>query len=55
MEQKIGPLRVMLVDDHALVRSAVRQAITASDVELVGEAATAAEALALAPEEAALA
>jgi len=49
MEQKIGPLRVMLVDDHALVRSAVRQAITASDVELVGEAATAAEALALAP------
>src|SRR5215218_3341071 len=44
-----GRLRVMLVDDHALVRSAVRQAITASDVELVGEAATAAEALALAP------
>ena len=29
-------LRVMLVDDHALVRSAVRQAITAADVELVG-------------------
>ena len=48
MEQ-LGRLRVMLVDDHALVRSAVRQAITASDVELVGEAATAAEALALAP------
>jgi DNA-binding NarL/FixJ family response regulator len=42
-------LRVMLVDDHALVRSAVRQAITAPDVELVGEAATAEEALALAP------
>jgi two-component system nitrate/nitrite response regulator NarL len=49
VEQKVGPLRVMLVDDHALVRSAVRQAISASDVELVGEAATAAEALALAP------
>ena len=48
MEQ-VGRLRVMLVDDHALVRSAVRQAISASDVELVGEAATAAEALALAP------
>mgnify|MGYP000417494418 CR=1 FL=1 len=31
-------LRVMLVDDHALVRSAVRQAITSPDVELVGEA-----------------
>jgi DNA-binding NarL/FixJ family response regulator len=42
-------LRVMLVDDHALVRSAVRQAISAPDVELVGEAGNAAEALALAP------
>jgi two-component system, NarL family, response regulator DevR len=44
-----GKLRVMLVDDHALVRSAVRQAISAPDVDLVGEAATAEEALALAP------
>jgi len=44
-----GKLRVMLVDDHALVRSAVRQAIAAPDVELVGEAANAQEALALAP------
>jgi DNA-binding NarL/FixJ family response regulator len=42
-------LRVMLVDDHALVRSAVRQAISAPDVELVGEAGSAQEALALAP------
>jgi two-component system response regulator DevR len=42
-------LRVMLVDDHALVRSAVRQAISAPDIELVGEAATAQEAIALAP------
>ena len=45
-----GPIRVMLVDDHALVRSAVRQAITASDVEVVGEAASAEEALELAPQ-----
>ncbi len=44
-----SPLRVMLVDDHALVRSAVRQAITAPDVELIGEAATAEEALRLVP------
>jgi len=44
-----GKLRVMLVDDHALVRSAVRQAISAPDVELVGEAASAEEAMALAP------
>ena len=42
------PLRVMLVDDHALVRSAVRQAISTGDVELVAEAATAEEAFALA-------
>jgi DNA-binding NarL/FixJ family response regulator len=44
------PLRVMLVDDHALVRSAVRQALTAPDIEVVGEAASAEEALLLAPE-----
>jgi len=45
-----GPMRVMLVDDHALVRSAVRQAISAPDIEVVGEAGTAEEALLLAPE-----
>lgn len=42
-------LTVMLVDDHALVRSAVRQALDAPDINVVGEAATAAEALELAP------
>ncbi len=42
------PLRVMLVDDHALVRAAVRQAIAGGDVELVAEAATAEDAFALA-------
>ena len=42
--------RVMLVDDHALVRSAVRQALAADDLAIVGEAATADEALLLAPE-----
>ena len=45
-----GPLRIMLVDDHALVRVAVRQALSAPDVELVAEAASAEEALALAPQ-----
>jgi DNA-binding NarL/FixJ family response regulator len=44
------PIRVMLVDDHALVRSAVRQALSAPDIEVVGEAATADEALLLAPD-----
>lgn len=43
-----NPLRVMLVDDHSLVRSAVRQAITDGEVELVAEAATAEDAFALA-------
>ncbi len=40
----------MLVDDHALVRAAVAQAITAADVEMVGAVATAEEALVVAPE-----
>jgi DNA-binding NarL/FixJ family response regulator len=43
-------IRVMVVDDHALVRSAVRQALTAPDIVVVGEAATAEEALLAAPE-----
>ena len=43
-------LRVMLVDDHGFVRSAIRQALTAPDIEVVGEAPTAEEALRIAPE-----
>ena len=49
MSELDGKLRVMLVDDHALVRSAVRQAISAPDVELVGEAGNAQETMAVAP------
>jgi DNA-binding NarL/FixJ family response regulator len=45
-----GRLRVMLVDDHALVRAAVRQALTAPDIEIVAESATAEETLRIAPE-----
>ena len=45
----MNAIRVMLVDDHALVRSAVRQALTASDIEVVGEAGSADEAMLLAP------
>jgi DNA-binding NarL/FixJ family response regulator len=44
-----GPIKVMLVDDHALVRSAVRQALAAPDIEVVAEAASAADALEQAP------
>lgn len=40
----------MLVDDHPLVRTGVRRAITAPDVELVAETATAEEALQVAPQ-----
>ena len=43
-------VRVMLVDDHALVRSAIRQALTAPDIEVVAEAATGEDALRLAPQ-----
>lgn len=43
-------LRVLLVDDHALVRAAIRQALDATDVEIVGEATTAEEAMAMAAE-----
>lgn len=35
------PMRVMLVDDHALVRAAVRGALEAPDIEIVAEAASA--------------
>jgi DNA-binding NarL/FixJ family response regulator len=38
-------IRVMLVDDHPLVRFAVRQALASSDLSVVGEAATAEEAM----------
>jgi two-component system response regulator DevR len=45
----LGLIRVMIVDDHPLVRAAVRQAISAPDVEMVAEAASAEEALVSAP------
>ena len=41
-------VRVMLVDDHAFVRAAIRQAVTAPDVIVVAEASTAEEAMATA-------
>jgi DNA-binding NarL/FixJ family response regulator len=47
--QSETPMRVILVDDHALVRSAIRQALEAPDVEIVGEARSAEEAMEIAP------
>lgn len=43
-------IRVMVVDDHPLVRSAVAKAISGDGMVVVAEASTAEEALALAPE-----
>ncbi len=45
-----APIRVMLVDDHALVRAAVRQALDAPDLAMVAEAASAEDALLIAPQ-----
>ncbi|MEK6312748.1 MAG: response regulator transcription factor, partial [Curtobacterium sp.] len=43
-------MRVLLVDDHALVRSGLRAVLgTTDDCEVVGEAATGEEAVAIAP------
>ena len=43
-------ITVMLVDEHPLVRGAVRDAVTSADVEVVAEAATAEDALMQAPD-----
>jgi len=43
-------LRVMVVDDHPLVRAAIRQTLTSPGIDVVAEAATAAAALAMAPD-----
>lgn len=41
-----GPIRVLMVDDHPLIRDGVRAALAGTDrIEIVGEAATVAEAL----------
>lgn len=42
-------MRIMLVDDHAFVRSAIRQALTAPDIEVVGESPSGEDALKAAP------
>lgn len=50
MTSPASPLRVMVVDDHPLVRSAVARAVTGAEMAMVAEASTAEEALALAPQ-----
>ena len=42
------PIKVMIVDDHAVVRSGLRRILDAEDdLEVVGEASTVKEAVAL--------
>jgi DNA-binding NarL/FixJ family response regulator len=45
----VAAIRVMIVDDHPLVRAAIGDAIAAPGLAMVAEAATAEEALLLAP------
>jgi DNA-binding NarL/FixJ family response regulator len=40
------PLRVMIVEDHALVRAAIRRTLSVPDIDVVAEASSAEEALA---------
>ena len=49
MTIEMAPLTVMIVDDHPLVRAAVAQAVAGPTIRVVAEAATAEEALMLAP------
>ncbi len=50
MTGPVSPLRVMVVDDHPLVRSAIARTVNSADMIMVAEASTAEEALALAPQ-----
>ena len=47
MTAREGVASVILVDDHPLVRAAVRQAISGADIDVIGEAGDCAAALAL--------
>jgi DNA-binding NarL/FixJ family response regulator len=42
-----APIRVLVVDDHPVVRQGLRSMLTAEDIEVIGEAGTGAEAVAL--------
>jgi DNA-binding NarL/FixJ family response regulator len=42
-----SPIRVLIVDDHPVVREGLRSMLKSEDIEIVGEAATGAEALTL--------
>lgn len=46
MSAAIHPLRVMLVEDHDLVRSAIRSTLSVAGIDIVADVATAEEAMA---------
>ncbi|MGQ3011560.1 response regulator, partial [Microbacterium aurantiacum] len=48
MTATAAPLRVLLVDDHAVVRTGFRMILEAAGIEVVGEAANGADAAAAA-------
>jgi DNA-binding NarL/FixJ family response regulator len=45
MSASVQPLRVMLVEDHGLVRSAIRSTLSVAGIEIVADVASAEEAL----------
>ncbi|MBM3498906.1 MAG: response regulator transcription factor, partial [Armatimonadetes bacterium] len=45
-----GPVRVLIVDDHPVVRQGLRSMLAADDVEVVGEAGNGSDAVALVDE-----
>lgn len=47
MDGRSGPLRVLIVDDHPMVRDGLRSMLTGEPIDVVGEAGTGAEALGL--------
>jgi DNA-binding NarL/FixJ family response regulator len=49
VNEKTPPLKIMLVEDHPLVRAAIRQTLTVPGIEIVGEAWSAESALDLIP------
>jgi DNA-binding NarL/FixJ family response regulator len=45
VDGRSGPLRVLIVDDHPMVRDGLRSMLTGESIDVVGEAGTGAEAL----------
>jgi len=48
MSAAVDPLRVMLVEDHGLVRSAIRSTLSSAGIEVIADVGSAEEAMAIA-------